>query len=62
MSKKTQIAKLILSMTHAELNEMAADITEIASNAADEGADYSLDRKTDVYVILRHWAKGLGEA
>lgn len=60
MSKKTQVAKLILSMTTKERIAMASDIVEMQSNAEDDGSGFSLDNKLDVSLLLREWAKGLG--
>jgi predicted nuclease of restriction endonuclease-like RecB superfamily len=60
MSKKTQIAKLILEMTVTERWKMAADIVDLQSNAADDDDGYQLDNKVSVSNMLRDWAKGLG--
>ena len=40
MSKKTQIAKLILAMTYVEREKMASDFVEMQSNAADDGCGF----------------------
>ena len=60
MSKKTQIANIILSMTHSELDLMANDFIEMQSNAEDDGSGWNLESKTAFYDMLRTWAKGLG--
>ena len=60
MSKKTQIAKLILAMTDREREAMAKDFVEMQSNAEDDGSGWDLSSKKYFANMLHDWAEGLG--
>ena len=64
MSKKTQISKLVLAMTHAELKSMAGDLVSMQSAAEDDGWKWRPDKLSGKYGLiemLHSWAEGLGD-
>jgi hypothetical protein len=60
MSKKTQIAKLILAMKTQELLFMGDDFRSMQSEAEDDGSEWRLDTSKDWAKMLHSWAEGLG--
>jgi hypothetical protein len=60
MSKKTQVAKIILSMTRADVVAMANDLVDMQSNAKDDGPGWNLESSLEFAHMLRTWARGLG--
>lgn len=60
MSKKTQIANLILAMTQKERLLMADDFAKMQRNADDDASGWELDNTRSFSNMLKFWAKGLG--
>ena len=63
MSKKTEAARIIATMDHAQLVAMANDFIEMDSNAMDDGSVWKMHSATGprgLAAMFKAWAKGLG--